>query len=771
MDLRDAGIYDYENLFTGKPTDAHGHSTVGGSVINPSISRVINIPAYQRPYRWGEENIKRLFLDYYDDNNGQYFLGSAVAVERKLNSQASRFDIVDGQQRITTLYLLNYLRYILLRERFHLSIEKRLYTRLSPYCSNMKDCYINMVGTKNGTKFEKLYDTIISLDEIKDDDEKYITIRDSFIDNMCYALPKETEDETIAEIRNKMKEFFLPEELCLTYTRQRYVDLLKNALCAVYIKTTELSTDVDLMSDKRIEAEQEWKYYESYVNALKALFANVKEQAKKENPNPRDNLASINNYISVIADLMKNLSFCIVVTENEDDAYKLFEVLNDRSLGMQDLELIKNHFYREYCTKSGEEDNTVIDSNISELEEIWNRDVFEDAGSVESRLISYFAAVYFTSNKDLDNKNDAKYKNNINECYSDKYYDIKNHPYTFECIKRDFNVYQAIKKLIRRFKLQANRLDQNACDAEVNNSVSITYKTLNLLHAFKQTSVMAALVNLILSTYWHINNTFSSTTYDAFIDGLVNDNRNNNMQYKRIHECSYVLWTACLRCENYVIPREIASSIIERFGAMNYDDGEIVLTAKNVEDLNKNFDEWIRDYRYGYRTDLKVKILFLRLLTWTRSEPTTDGYKAHFVRLLPNSVSYNLSGKDVQLDHLEANNPAQGNPMYFMLDSIDERKKILNHNIGNFMVLDAADNNSKDNIPLILAVNKYYEKMKDSWLITDIKDMINDEKYYDTNKNIPKEEFFTERTKRLSVYFKTLLNTGLNATSMEIHFQ
>lgn len=48
--------------------------------------------------------------------------------------------------------------------------------------------------------------------------------------------------------------------------------------------------------------------------------------------------------------------------------------------------------------------------------------------------------------------------------------------------------------------------------------------------------------------------------------------------------------------------------------------------------------------------------------------------------------------------------------------------------------------------------------------------MIDDDLYFDKIKGIPKEEFFVERTKRLSVYFKKLLNTELNAMSMEIHF-
>lgn len=324
---------------------------------------------------------------------------------------------------------------------------------------------------------------------------------------------------------------------------------------------------------------------------------------------------------------------------------------------------------------------------------------------------------------------------------------------------------------MRKFRLQASRLDQYACEAEVDNSVSITYKTMSLLHALKQTSVMAALINLVLTTYWHQHDSFNKTIYEKFIEDLIRDKTNEDERFKRIHECSHVLWTACLRGENYAIPREIASSIIERFGAMKYDDKPIMLSAQNVGKLNAEFDKWIRDYRYGYRTDLKVKILLLRLLTWSREEPSTDGYKAQSVKLIHNAVSYNLSGKDVQLDHLEANNPPLGNPTYFMLDSLDERKKILNHNIGNFMILDAADNNSKDNVPLIIAVNKYYQKMKDAWLIKDIKDMTLDPQFFDVDKKIPREDFFAERTKRLETYFKKILNIGLDTSNIEIYFR
>ena len=98
MNLKDAGIYDLINIFKGKATEAHNASH--GGIIN-NKSRVINIPAYQRPYRWTSDNILRLFQDY-DENNAEYFLGSAVVVERE-RENTIELDVVDGQQRITTL--------------------------------------------------------------------------------------------------------------------------------------------------------------------------------------------------------------------------------------------------------------------------------------------------------------------------------------------------------------------------------------------------------------------------------------------------------------------------------------------------------------------------------------------------------------------------------------------------------------------------------------------------------------------------------------------
>lgn len=67
------------------------------------------IPEYQRPYAWSDEQIQVLFddlteytLNTTEDENNTYFLGTIVAYENDNKEQ----EIIDGQQRITSLLLL-----------------------------------------------------------------------------------------------------------------------------------------------------------------------------------------------------------------------------------------------------------------------------------------------------------------------------------------------------------------------------------------------------------------------------------------------------------------------------------------------------------------------------------------------------------------------------------------------------------------------------------------------------------------------------------------
>ena len=67
-----------------------------------------HIPAYQRPYAWTIEETNTLFDDLYsfftsEKEDENYFLGSIVLIKENTNRKA---DVIDGQQRLTTLTIL-----------------------------------------------------------------------------------------------------------------------------------------------------------------------------------------------------------------------------------------------------------------------------------------------------------------------------------------------------------------------------------------------------------------------------------------------------------------------------------------------------------------------------------------------------------------------------------------------------------------------------------------------------------------------------------------
>lgn len=69
------------------------------------------IPRYQRAYAWEDKEIVQL-IDDINDSTGDYYIGSLVVA--KVKDKVETYEVVDGQQRLTTLYLL--LHYLFSRD-------------------------------------------------------------------------------------------------------------------------------------------------------------------------------------------------------------------------------------------------------------------------------------------------------------------------------------------------------------------------------------------------------------------------------------------------------------------------------------------------------------------------------------------------------------------------------------------------------------------------------------------------------------------------------
>jgi uncharacterized protein with ParB-like and HNH nuclease domain len=75
------------------------------------------IPVYQRPYVWDETEVKKLLEDlkynFYKNKEGSYFVGNTYVIKSNKSQNGTQFEVIDGQQRFTTFWLISLCFYTL----------------------------------------------------------------------------------------------------------------------------------------------------------------------------------------------------------------------------------------------------------------------------------------------------------------------------------------------------------------------------------------------------------------------------------------------------------------------------------------------------------------------------------------------------------------------------------------------------------------------------------------------------------------------------------
>ena len=773
MKLNGAGIINMYCLFKGQNTD----KAMGGKGIEILGNHIIEIPYYQRPYRWEEDNITNLFNDYNDNlsktgNPSEYFVGATVSVE---DEDKTTFSLVDGQQRTTTLYLMNYVRYIIqLKLAEHTLDGPDAIAKAQTEVQKLSDIYVNLIGNKNGTKFEHLNANISKnlsqLSQTAQTSPENIGIKIAKVlkDNLTLfrtelglpTVPVSSKED----YKKALHTFFDGEKLCLQYARDCYNDYLLDALCGICLENEKTPSDFSL-NISEIENDNNM----NYLRALQAIFNNAKEYVQKTTTDSKlDMWDMAKKMVDYLGEIIEHLSFCMILTTDPDDAYTLFEVLNDRALDVDDLELVKNHFYKVYCQHSPQISDSDKNKEIDKLDKLWVEEIFKDTKpKTEKRLIAYLATIFLTQSEQYDNKNDIKCKNEIQRKYTDN-----TKTYTKDNIEHDFNVFYAMSVLIQTFDIKFQKLETIAIKADNNNSVSITYKTFALLYALKREAVLAALANVILAKYLSDHDQkLNIDQFKDYIEELKNDERNEDPKFIEIHECAFMLWRANILAKDHKTPRnKLATKIIATNGRKGYQKVSDLLTSDIEKSLKSEFEIWINDWSYR-RNHLCVKILFLNLFRCTRicDSDSSDAkdYTYDKFQLKKSANTYNLDADKINLDHLEAAKVRAPENAYFMYNDPDKRSEVVN-SLGNMMILDSKENNKKNNDPLKDSFKKYYDRKRDYWMYKDIEQMMSNESYFDLEKKIPKKDFFERRKKILVGCFKALLDCDLNQDEMMV---
>ena len=139
--------------------------------IKDIFNRWYRIPEYQRPYVWGKDQINDLLDDIsfaqQNDNESEYFLGSIVfQTKTNNNGKYQEDDLLDGQQRLTTLFLITaVIRDLTENEKLknielYDEIGKKLKTLPLNYSQNIeslnKGIYYLKIETEKSSTVEKI---------------------------------------------------------------------------------------------------------------------------------------------------------------------------------------------------------------------------------------------------------------------------------------------------------------------------------------------------------------------------------------------------------------------------------------------------------------------------------------------------------------------------------------------------------------------------------------------------------------------------------------
>lgn len=141
------------------------------------------IPDYQRPYQWTEKNCEKLLDDllssYECYKESDYFCGSLVLIAISEDSKAKTYDVVDGQQRLSTFILLAKVLATLYSERLDPERKSQEYLQESwsdrhEYKGKKKKKRLDfdLVGSSAKKDFQDTLDFFDDLDASKGEDSK-----------------------------------------------------------------------------------------------------------------------------------------------------------------------------------------------------------------------------------------------------------------------------------------------------------------------------------------------------------------------------------------------------------------------------------------------------------------------------------------------------------------------------------------------------------------------------------------------------------------------
>ncbi|GAA9829910.1 DUF262 domain-containing protein [Helicobacter pylori] len=190
------------------------------------------IPIYQRPYQWGkeqcEELLNDLFENYKDYRKDDYFCGSLVLIQSDEGNKT--YDIVDGQQRLSTFILL----------------AKVLATLYSERLNEKSEGYLQESWSDRHEDGEKKKRKRLDFDLVGSSAKKDFQDALNFFDDLYASKGKNSKSNAPSKGKNS----YLKNAICLkNYLEQKEIEDINDFIKWLYLKVnfiTIICSDTDM---------------------------------------------------------------------------------------------------------------------------------------------------------------------------------------------------------------------------------------------------------------------------------------------------------------------------------------------------------------------------------------------------------------------------------------------------------------------------------------------------------------------------------------------
>lgn len=254
---------------------------------------IYEIPIYQRNYAWEKDEINVFIQDVYDyfKKNNKYYIGTLVSYNKGNNV----YEIIDGQQRLTTIRLiLDALE--VKKDEYKSYLTYRARNKSDETLKSIPDFNISNIdsGIRNGFKYAEA-----SINEIVGNDEERLNFLEFFKSNVHiihYQVPENIDLNHCFEIMNSRGEQLEQHEI----VKARLMEVLQGEDDrAVFNNIWACCSEMNIYVQKKID--------ESFANIVFGdnlnKFKLDRFEALKENKLGNDNKANDNNSIMEILDM------------------------------------------------------------------------------------------------------------------------------------------------------------------------------------------------------------------------------------------------------------------------------------------------------------------------------------------------------------------------------------------------------------------------------------------------------------------------------------